>query len=227
MIASLATFFRDGGPFMWVNLAVLTAALATIAERVIMVMFRFSIDGKAFMAQVQKLILANNVDRAIKLCAAAPNAALARVVKAGLMKAHRNHREVARALEEAVIEITPQVSQRIPGLWSLANVATLVGLIGTIVGLIGTFRGLGAATPELKQAMLSKGISEAMYNTAFGLMIAVGCILAHMLLMGKAKSLIEEIEFHSLRLENMLAQQEGGGGGEPHPETTPPPQHPA
>lgn len=215
MIASLATFFRDGGPFMFVNLFFLTAALATIVERVIVVVFRLSLDSKAFMAQVQKLILANNIDRAVKLCAAAPNAALARVIKAGLMKANRSHREVARALEEAVIEVTPQVSKRIPGLWSLANIATLVGLIGTITGLIGTFAALGAASPEMKQVMLSRGISVAMNNTAFGLMIAVTCIAAHMLLMGKAKSLIEEIEFHSLRLENMLAQR---GSGETHAE---------
>ncbi len=214
MISWLASFFREGGPFMFINLIFLTAALATIIERIIAVVFRLNLDAKAFMAQVQKLILANNIDRAIKLCAAAPNAALARVIKAGLMRANRGPREVARALEEAVIEITPLINKRIPGLWSLANIATLVGLIGTITGLIGTFRALGAASPEMKQVMLSRGISEAMNNTAFGLIIAVTCILAHMMLTSKAKSLVEEMEFHALRLENMLSQRQGG-------ETTP------
>lgn len=207
MMHSLAEFFREGGPFMFLNLFFLTVALASILERVVAVLFRLNLDSRAFMAQIQKLILANNIDRAIKLCAAAPHAALARVVKAGLSRANRGPREVARALEEAVIEVTPMISKRIPALWSLANIATLVGLIGTITGLIGTFKALGAASPEMKQLMLSRGISEAMNNTAFGLIIAVTCIVAHMILLSKTKALIEDIEFHALRLENMLAQR--------------------
>ncbi len=47
--------------------------------------------------------------------------------------------------------------------------------------------------------MLSKGISEAMNNTAFGLTIAVVCIVAHLLLTSKAKAMIDEIEYNALR----------------------------
>jgi len=210
MIHTLAEFFREGGPFMYINLLFLTVALAIVTERVITILFKLDINAGAFMAQVQKLILSNNIDRAIKLCSAAPNAALSRVVRAGLARANRGQREIARALEETVIEVTPLVSRRIPSLWSMANIATLVGLIGTIVGLIGTFKSLGAASPEMKQLMLSKGISEAMNNTAFGLIIAVTCIIAHLLLTNKSKALIEEIEFHAMRLESMLTQRASG-----------------
>jgi biopolymer transport protein ExbB len=150
------------------------------------------------------------VDRAVKLCGAAPTASLAKVIRAGLTRATKGEQEVARALEEAVLEATPAISKRIAPLWSLANIATLVGLVGTITGLIGTFKSLGAASPEMKQLMLSKGISEAMNNTAFGLTIAVVCIVAHLMLSSKAKSMIEEIEYNALRLENLLARQAAG-----------------
>jgi biopolymer transport protein ExbB len=210
MMQDLAHFFKEGGFFMFINLAILTVALASIAERTVMIVFRFNVNSKAFMAQVQKLILSNNIDRAIKLCNAAPHAALARVIKAGLTRANRGSREVARALEEAVIEVTPLIAKRIPALWSLANIATLVGLVGTIFGLIGTFKSLSAASAEMKQVMLSRGISEAMNNTAFGLLIAVICIIAHMMLNTKSKSMIEEVEFQALRLENMLVQRQSG-----------------
>src|SRR5439155_222806 len=89
-------------------------------------------------------------------------------------------------------------------------IATLLGLIGTITGLIGTFKSLGAASPEQKQLLLSKGISEAMNNTAFGLGIAVTCIVAHLMLTSKSKAMIEEIEFNALKLENMLARKSAG-----------------
>jgi biopolymer transport protein ExbB len=213
MIHTLAEFFREGGPFMFANVATSAVAIAIIIERILVLAFRLNLNAGPFMEQVQKLVLSGNVDRAVKLCGAAPNAALARVVRAGLTRANRGEQEVARSLEEAVLEVTPSISKRIASLWSLANIATLVGLIGTITGLIGTFRSLGAASPEMKQLMLSKGISEAMNNTAFGLTIAVVCIVAHLMLTSKAKTMIEEIEYNALRLENLLSRRGAGETG--------------
>ena len=214
MIQNLAEFFREGGPFMFVNLVASAVAVAIIFERLIALGFRLNLNAGPFMEQVQKLVMTGNIDRAVKLCGAAPKAALSKVVRAGLSRANRGDQEVSRALEEAVLEVTPLVNKRIASLWSLANIATLLGLIGTIVGLIGTFRSLGAASPEMKQAMLSKGIAEAMNNTAFGLMIAVTCIVAHLMLTSKSKAMVEEIEFNALKLENMLARR---GAGETNP----------
>jgi len=214
MIQTLAEFFKEGGPFMFVNVVTSAVAIAIIVERIVVLAFKLNLNAAPFMEQVQKLVLSGNVDRAVKLCGAAPNAALSRVIRAGLTRANRGEQEVARSLEEAVLEVTPLVSKRIQPLWSLANIATLVGLIGTITGLIGTFKSLGQATPELKQVMLSKGISEAMNNTAFGLTIAVVCIVAHLMLTSKAKAMIEEIEYNALRLENLLGRR---GAGETNP----------
>jgi biopolymer transport protein ExbB/TolQ len=214
MIHSLAEFFREGGPFMIVNLVTSAVAIAIIAERIVALAFKLNLNAGPFMEQVQKLVLSGNVDRAVKLCGAAPSASLSRVIRAGLTRANRGEQEVARALEEAVLEVTPALGKRIGALWSLANVATLVGLIGTIIGLIGTFKSLEAASPEMKQVMLSRGISEAMNNTAFGLSIAVTCIVAHLMLSSKSKSMIEDIEYNALRLENLLSRR---GAGETNP----------
>ncbi len=211
MIESLAQFFKDGGPAMWFNVAVSAVAVAVIIERIVVLAFGLNLNAGPFMEQIQKLVLSGNVDRAVKLCGAAPNAALSRVIRAGLTRANRGDQEVSRALEEAVLEVTPGISKRISSLWSLANVATLVGLIGTITGLIGTFRALALASPEQKASMLSRGIAEAMNNTAFGLTIAVTCIVAHLLLSSKAKAMIESVEYNALRLENMLMRRTDQG----------------
>ncbi len=204
MIQSLAEFFRQGGPAMIANLGTSVLAIAIIVERLIVLAFRLNLNAPPFMEQVQKLVLSGNVDRAVKLCGAAPDAALSRVVRAGLTRAGKGEQEVSRSIEEAVLEVTPAISKRISALWSLANVATLIGLIGTITGLIRTFRSLSAASPEMKATLLSQGIAEAMNNTAFGLTIAVVCIVAHLLLNSKAKAMIEDVEYNALRLENML-----------------------
>ena len=211
MIESLAQFFKDGGPAMWFNVAVSAVAVAVIIERIVVLAFGLNLNAGPFMEQIQKLVLSGNVDRAVKLCGAVPNAALSRVIRAGLTRANRGDQEVSRALEEAVLEVTPGISKRISSLWSLANVATLVGLIGTITGLIGTFRALALASPEQKASMLSRGIAEAMNNTAFGLTIAVTCIVAHLLLSSKAKAMIDSVEYNALRLENMLMRRSDQG----------------
>jgi len=210
MIQHLAEFFREGGPFMFVNLIASAVAVAIIVERLVALAFRLNVNAGPFMDQVQKLVMTGHVDRAIKLCGAAPKAALSRVVLAGLSRANRGEAEVSRALEEAVLEVTPLVSKRIASLWSLANVATLLGLIGTITGLIGTFKSLGAASPEMKQLMLSRGISEAMNNTAFGLGIAVTCIIFHLFLTAYAKRMIETVELNAMKLENLLSRRQAG-----------------
>jgi biopolymer transport protein ExbB len=213
MLQSVAEFIEQGGPFMKVNIATSIVAVAIILERIIVLAFRLNLNAGPFMEQIQKLVASGNVDRAAKLCGAAPRTALSRVIRAGLSRANRGDQEVSRALEEAVLEVTPAISRRIAALWSLANVATLLGLIGTITGLISTFKSLGLASPELKQQLLSKGIAEAMNNTAFGLGIAVTCIVAHLLLQSKAKAMIEDVEYNALRLENLLSRRAAGEPG--------------
>lgn len=213
-IDHISEFFRAGGPFMYVNLVSSAFALAVIADRIVALNFRYSINTGPFVEQVTKLVMTGNIDRAIKLCGAAPNAALARVIKAGLSRAPRGEIEVARAMEKSILEVTPLLQRRIQSLWSLANIATLLGLIGTITGLILCFGSLGQATAEQKGVILSKGISEAMNNTAFGLGIAVTCIIAHLILTSKAKAMIEEVELNALKLENLLARRSAGEGGE-------------
>jgi biopolymer transport protein ExbB/TolQ len=210
VVDSVIKFFKDGGPFMFVNLFWLAAALAVALERVVTLMFRYNLNAPPFMEQVTKLVMTGNVDRAVKLCAAAPNAPLAKVIRAGLTRANRGELEIAKAVEEALVENSPSVGARIPWLWSLANIATLVGLVGTIFGLIGTFQALGNVPAEQKQALLSDGISKAMNNTAFALSIAVLCIVFHMCLNSYAKNMLESMELHALKLENLLARRAAG-----------------
>jgi biopolymer transport protein ExbB len=208
--ASIGNFFVQGGVFMFVNLFWFACAVAVIVERIVTLMFRYNLNAPPFMEQVGKLVQTGNVDRAVRLCSAAPQAPLANVVRAGLERANQGDLEVAKAVEEAILEHTPQVQARISWLWSLANIATLVGLIGTIFGLIRTFSSLGNVPAEKKQELLSAGISEAMYNTAFGLSVAVICIIFHLFLTAYARRMVEVVELNALKLENLLSRRGSG-----------------
>lgn len=194
---------KFGWPF-FVNIFIAIIVLATVAERVIYLTVKFKVDSRELLAQVRKLVQAGNIDRAIKLCEA-DDAPILRVFRAGLMQVNRGEDAVVVAIDEQVMDIEPQVVKRVGALWSLANIATLFGLLGTILGLITTFGALGGvANPDQRQTILSRGISEAMYNTALGLGIAVACMTAHLLINGRAKKIVEDIQATAAKLTNLL-----------------------
>jgi biopolymer transport protein ExbB/TolQ len=180
----------------------MVAAIAV--ERVIFLFFKYNIDGKQFMDQVEKLVKANNVDRAVKLCNAAPSAALATVVKAGLTHANKGEAEIIAGVEEANLEVMPLLNKRTAALAGMGSLATLLGLLGTVMGLIEAFTVVAKAPADQKSALLSAAIGVAMNTTAFGLMVAIPTILIHMMLMGITKKITNEIDYYTVRLENLL-----------------------
>jgi biopolymer transport protein ExbB len=203
----LSEVFHKGGAFFIVNTFFLAVIFAIIVERAIYFLGRGHLNAKAFLEQLRKLLSANNVDRAKKLCDAT-TAPVARVAKAGLNRLHRGEAAVAQAMEETMTDTIPEVKTRVGSLWSLANIVTLVGLLGTITGLIRTFSAVGESNPAEQREKLSEGIAEAMYNTTYGLSLALVCMIGHLLLSAAMKKVIIDLEAFSLRFENLLA--EGG-----------------
>jgi biopolymer transport protein ExbB len=191
--------------FLIINLVVSAVVVTIIIERAAFQLTRYRVNSREFFAQIKKLVAAGNIDRAIKLCDASDYPIL-QLVKSGLTHANKGADEIDAALSEKLSELKPQVEKRVAALWSLANISTLVGLIGTVSGLITTFSSI--AVPGLSQAdkqrMLSNGIAEAMYNTAFGLGIAVVCMIAHVLIHTRSKNIQHDLEGTTERVFNLL-----------------------
>lgn len=213
-MSAIAAAFRDGGIWMYIILAVSIISIGITIERFIFLFFKYSVNAEPFMAQIQKLVMANNIDRAIKLCNAQPAAALPRVIKAGLTRANKGEIEIQNAIEEATLEVVPLVQKRTPVLQPMANIATLLGLLGTIIGLIEAFEALETATAENRQKMLARGISLAMNTTAFGLVVAIPTLVFHLILSSMTKKILDEIDMHSVKLENLLVSRGKGGSAE-------------
>ena len=196
-------FMQDGAPFSFINVAILAFVIAVIADRFVHILTKHQVNGEEFMGQIRKLVQAGNIDRAVKLCEAAP-LPLLQVVKAGLTQVNRGDDAIIAQMEERMGEVVPALEKRIGMLWSLANIATLIGLLGTISGLIKSFAAVAFAEPAQKAALLSRGISEAMYNTALGLGIAVLCMFFHLILHSWAKKIKHDLERTTMKLENLL-----------------------
>jgi biopolymer transport protein ExbB/TolQ len=200
--------FRTNPTFLSINLGVSAIVVGMIAERAIFQITKYRVNSKEFFAQIKKLVTAGNIDRAIKLCDAGDYPTL-QLVKAGLTHANKGPDEIDAAMSEKIGELKPAVEKRVGSLWSLANIATLVGLLGTVLGLIHTFGAV--ANPGLsagqKQQLLASGIAEAMYNTAFGLGIAVTCMVAHLVLHQRSKNIQHDLDATQERVFNLLTIQ--------------------
>lgn len=213
-----ANWMKDGGPFMWPILLCGVVGAAVTIERAVYVYGRAGIDARGFMAVIQRALLDGDTDGALRQCSADPGAALPRVIKAGLVRADRPVPEVRAGMDEAQAEVFPQINKRLALLPMLANVSTLLGLLGTIQGLIVSFHSVGEATAEQRSAKLAEGIAVAMYTTYFGLLVAIPIMVAHALIADRANGVLDAIDHAALKLANLLEARRASGRG-PAPET--------
>ncbi|MFO0750260.1 MAG: MotA/TolQ/ExbB proton channel family protein [Myxococcota bacterium] len=191
---------------MWCIGAVGLVAVGVIVERFVALVFRYSVDARAFMSEVQELVHADKIEQALAVASGTGSAALGRVVKAGLVRANKGADDIQNAMEEAALEVVPQVTRRTQALSGIANIATLLGLVATIHGMIGAFEIAGQdMLPELERhRALGQAITQAMYGAVFGLCVAIPTLAAHIYLGGVARKVLEEIDLYSVKLENLL-----------------------
>ena len=105
------------------------------------------------------------------------------------------------------METLPRLEKRTPYLATLANVSTLLGLLGTIIGLIAAFTAVAHADPAEKASLLSQSISVAMNTTAFGLMSAIPLLLFHAVLQTKTNEIVDSFEMAGVKLLNLISDQ--------------------
>ena len=208
-IDAIATFFRNGGTFMYIILGTFVFGAAIIVERGFILIYSYNVDGKALWSKVSKFIMDGNMDKAKDLCHGS-KAPLMRILDIGIAASNDSEKGVQNAIDEIALEMIPSVDKRIPYLLTLANIATLLGLLGTIHGLIQSFSAVGSADPSQKASLLAGGISLALNTTSFGLMAAIPLLAMYSVLQAKANKIIDEIDEFSVKLLNILHRYKSG-----------------
>ncbi|MCO4754128.1 MAG: MotA/TolQ/ExbB proton channel family protein [Bacteriovoracaceae bacterium] len=206
-VQGFAKFMDDGGVFMWIILGIWVFGVAVAIERV-KSLIKYDVDGASLMNDIKKSILTNEVQNAIQSCAGS-KALLASVLKSGLKRANQSKEQIQDALEVGMLEAMPHVEKRLNYLALVANVSTLIGLLGTIYGLIQSFAAVASADAASKAELLALGISKAMNTTAFGLISAITIMVAHSLLSSRAEKIIGDMEHCSVKLVDLLSSKKG------------------
>ncbi len=208
MVALLATKFNEGGPFMWAILVVLAAAVAIVLERLVFYFFICDINGVKLVASVAKALNNDTIEEAKKaaFCKKAPiNTLISTAVER--YGAGMSFEDIQEGVDETAIKEVPKMSQRLNYLSLFANIATLLGLLGTIAGLQVSFSSLVAVEAAKKASMLAQGISQAMNTTAFGLIVAVPCMIFFTILSNKQQALTKDLDEAVVRLLNYMKKK--------------------
>ncbi|WNO08059.1 MotA/TolQ/ExbB proton channel family protein [Teredinibacter sp. KSP-S5-2] len=203
----LIKLFQSGGAFMYPILIVMAIGLAIAIERFLYLTKTQSKTNKIWR-NVVPMLKAEDNERAEKSVEGI-NSPLAIVLSYGFARLRNNSRReiVEAAMEEGIMEVVPELEQRTHYLATLANIATLLGLLGTIIGLIQAFTAVASADPAEKANLLSASISVAMNTTAFGLTAAIPLLLFHSYLATRTTKLVDNIEMAAVKCLNIMSKE--------------------
>src|SRR5919112_53656 len=203
MLNNLLEYYRSGGGIMHFILVVAVIGLAVFLERFYTIVIRSKINGRAFIERVIQLVRSGKVEDAIKLCAQS-KAALPDMGLLILRSRSRDEADLQNVADAAALSVIPRLTRRLHYLPMLANVATLIGLLGTIFGLRAAFSSVAIAAAAERSARLAAGIAVALNATGFGLLVAIPLTVAHSFLVSQAEKIVEEVDEFSVRLINAL-----------------------
>lgn len=194
-----------GGVFIYPIHMVALLSLAIALERFYWLFFKSSMNTQVFLNHLIPSVERKDFQGAIQFCDSiqAPGARLSKsLLLRTLSRGSRD--DIEATIESALAKEQHPLERRTSYLTMLANIATLLGLLGTISGLISSFYAAAQVDPTKKAELLALGISEAMNCTAYGLIVAIFALLMFALLQGKTQSLIDELKEIAYETRNMI-----------------------
>jgi biopolymer transport protein ExbB len=212
-------YIRQGGPLVVVLIMLSLMLVTFIIERLLTLK---KANGKGplvgFLRKVHESTKAEKIDEAIKTCDQ-QRGTCANILRAGLEKykilkasgAHKNpketHDEIQHAIEEAMMLEVPLLEKNLVIISTIASISVLVGLTGTVLGMIRSFTALAHAG-KTDAIALALGISEALINTAGGLICAIMGIVAYNYFVTRIDNFTYMIDEASYSIVQTLAERQ-------------------
>lgn len=127
---------------------------------------------------------------------------LGRVLSAGLRNVSASREVMKESIEEAGSAVTHELSRYLTTLGTIASISPLMGLFGTVVGMIEIFGSQAPGTGNPQQ--LAHGISIALYNTGFGIFIAIPSMIFWRHFRALVDGFVVEMEQQAVRLVEIM-----------------------
>lgn len=207
IIDNIIKFFAEGGFWMYPILLVGTLGVAIAVERFIKLK-RVEWANRSLWERLHPVLAEGDFDAARQMVED-DESTVAELLSMGLERQGtvRRRDDIEIAMDEAMMEIIPQLEARTGYISLFANISTLLGLLGTIIGLISAFEAVAHAAPAEKSALLSSSIAIAMNTTAFGLITGIPLLVLFFVISAKASGISSSLEMISVKTLNYITSK--------------------
>ena len=198
-------YLIDGGIFMWVILLVSISGLAVIIEKMYTFLSKEKKLSENEKNQLYKALRTGNREDILKLCKDKTDSVSKSVTKIvsnmdiNFDELDNSHRQVIEGIiSESILEQTTELEKGMSLLGTVVNAAPQLGLLGTVTGMIAAFSALtrnGTSTAKI----VAGGISEALYTTAFGLIVAIPALVFYNYFNRRIDVIVAEMERAALQ----------------------------
>lgn len=184
---------RAAGPLLWVLLA-LSLYVVYLAVARLLALMRMGQDASALIERARALTAESGPQVALReVELSGLDIPAAQVLRAGLSRADRGPEAAQAAMNAALIQEDGRMYAGLSALGTAAQVAPLLGLLGTVIGMVRSFL-VFSGTTNPTPTELAQGISEALINTAAGLIVAIVAYVARNALRNKANAVAAQAE---------------------------------
>lgn len=196
----MQSIVSDAGWPIWPLFALSVAGLAIIIERFLSLQTKRVAPPELCTQVLQMVRAGQDQPQAIdKLQSSCP---LGQILAQVLRKRHLPQAELRLAVEDVGRDVAHGLQRYLPALGTVATIAPLMGLFGTVIGMIEIF---AAYQPDGSDpSKLARGISVALYNTGFGILIAVPAMIAHRHFKSRVEGLLLQMEQAARRLNDAI-----------------------
>ena len=198
-------YLIDGGIFMWVILLASISGLAVIIEKMYTFLSKEKKLSENEKNQLYKALRTGNREEILKLCKDKTDSVSKSVTKIvsnmdiNFDELDNSHRQVIEGIiSESILEQTTELEKGMSLLGTVVNAAPQLGLLGTVTGMIAAFSALtrnGTSTAKI----VAGGISEALYTTAFGLIVAIPALVFYNYFNRRIDVIVSEMERAALQ----------------------------
>ena len=203
----MGSIFLAAGWPIWFLLIASIIALALIIERAI-VLRRSKVIPANLLDEVVGLHRSRKVTPEV-LARLENNSPLGRILAAGLRNEKASREVMKESIEEAGRAVTHELERFLNHLGTISTAAPLLGLFGTVIGMIEIF-GSQSPTGSTNPAALAHGISISLYNTAFGLVVAIPSLIFYRQYRGQVDSLVVEMEQQAVKFVDIVHGERAG-----------------